>query len=103
MPDFRIDRQHKLGLIKARQVAQQWLSQLQGDFGLSSDYQEMGKSDIATFRGPLGVTGEVEVSGKTLSLICHTGSLPSSMSKMVEEKVSRKIDTLLGSALRNPS
>ncbi len=98
MPDIQIERQHNLGMARAREVARQWVSQAERDYGLSCTYEESaeanGACDRVHFSGA-GASGTVEVTPERFGMNVQLGFLLGSFSDMIEEKVSRNLDELL--------
>ena len=97
MPDIQIERQHNLGMERAREVARQWVSQAERDYGLSCTYEESaeaGDCDRVHFTGA-GASGTVEVTPERFGMNVQLGFLLGSFSDMIEAKVSRNLDELL--------
>lgn len=97
MPDIHIERQHTLGIARARQVARKWVRQAEQEFGLDCVYTEGEERDVATFTRA-GIDGTVEVTAQTLTFDATLGFLFRSFSEMIEQKISRNLDALLGPA-----
>jgi putative polyhydroxyalkanoate system protein len=96
VPDIHIERNHTLGIAGAREVARQWVQQVEEDYGLECTYTEGKTCDVAQFSRP-GIDGTVEVTADTFKLEATLGFLFSSFSEQIEQKISRNLDALLDS------
>lgn len=94
MPDIHIERNHSLGIARARQVARRWLRQVEQDYGLAFTYTEGESLDVAQF-SRAGIDGKVEVTADSLKLEATLGFLFGSFAPQIEEKISGKLDALL--------
>lgn len=101
MSEILIERQHALGLSRAREVAQAWVAQAQEKWGLQfrrepwpGDSEADGASDTLRFNG-MGAEGEVEVSAQRFVVRMTLGGLMAAFAPMVEDKMTRKLDALL--------
>jgi putative polyhydroxyalkanoate system protein len=94
VPDILIERNHALGIAGAREVARQWMQQVEQDYGLECTYTEGETSDVAQF-SRAGIDGTVEVTADTLTLEATLGFLFSSFSDQIEQKISKNLDALL--------
>jgi hypothetical protein len=56
MPDIRIHRKHKLGLVKAREVAWAWAEEVEKKFDMDCTVIEGEATDTVEFKR-LGVNG----------------------------------------------
>lgn len=97
MPDIHIERSHTLGIAAAREVARQWMQQVEQDYGLECSYAEGETCDIAQFTRP-GIDGNVEVSADTFKLHATLGFLYGSFSEQIEQRLKQNLDTLLGTS-----
>ena len=95
MPDIHIERNHTLGIARARAVAHQWIAQAEQEFGLECAYTQGEDRDVATFTRA-GIDGTVEVTASTFTLDATLGFLFSSFSEMIEQKITRNLDAMLG-------
>lgn len=96
MPDIHIERSHTLGMERAREVAHQWVAQAEQDYGLACQYDAGDACDRVEFTGA-GVGGTVEVTADSFALHAQLGFLLGSFSELIEQKVARNLDELLGS------
>jgi len=94
VPDILIERNHALGIAGAREVARQWMQQVEQDYGLECTYTEGETSDVAQF-SRAGIDGTVEVTADTLTLEATLGFLFSSFSDQIEQKIAKNLDALL--------
>ncbi|MGJ7614296.1 MULTISPECIES: polyhydroxyalkanoic acid system family protein [unclassified Variovorax] len=95
MPDIHIERNHTLGIAGARNVAHRWIEQAEQEFGLECVYTQGDDRDVATFTRA-GIDGTVEVTASTFTLDATLGFLFSSFSEMIEAKITRNLDAMLG-------
>lgn len=94
MPDIHIERSHALGLVRAREVARQWVAQVQQDYGLACQYDAGETCDVVAFSGA-GIDGTVEVTADSFALEAQLGFLFGSFSEAIEQKLERNLDRLL--------
>jgi putative polyhydroxyalkanoate system protein len=94
VPDILIERKHTLGIASAREVARQWIQQVEQDYGLECSYTEGKDRDLAQF-SRAGIDGTVEVTAHTFKLEATLGFLFASFSQQIEQKISRNLDALL--------
>jgi putative polyhydroxyalkanoate system protein len=92
--DIHIERNHTLGIDRAREVARQWTGQAEQDYGMECLYTEGPESDVAKFSRP-GMEGSVEVTAHTLTLHMTLGFLMDAFKGIIEEKVTRNLDEML--------
>lgn len=97
MPDIHIERNHTLGIERAREVAQQWVDQAEREYGMECRYSEGYECDVAQFARP-GAEGTLRVTADTFTLDMKLGFLMDAFSGMIEAKVTRNLDDLLGEA-----
>jgi len=94
VPDIHIERNHTLGIARARVVARKWIQQAEQEFGLECVYTPGEDCDTATFTRA-GIDGTVEVTATTFKLEATLGFLFSSFSEMIEAKITRNLDAML--------
>ncbi|RUR68187.1 polyhydroxyalkanoic acid synthase [Variovorax guangxiensis] len=94
MPDIHIERNHTMGIARARVVARKWIQQAEQEFGLECVYTQGESCDTATFTRA-GIDGTVEVTDTTFKLDATLGFLFSSFSEMIEAKITRNLDAML--------
>ena len=97
MSDIHIERNHTLGIERAREVARQWLDQAERDYGMECRYSEGWECDVAQFARP-GAEGTLRVTADAFTLDMTLGFLMNAFSSQIEEKVTRNLDELLGEA-----
>jgi len=95
VPDIHIERQHTLGIARARRVARQWIRQAEQEFGLECVYIEGEARDTARF-SRAGIDGTVEVTADSFTLDANLGFLFASFGGVIEQKIARNLDALLG-------
>jgi putative polyhydroxyalkanoate system protein len=94
MPDIRIQRKHKLGLAKAREVAWAWAEEVEKKFDMDCTVIEGQTSDTVEFRR-LGVNGQLIVAADHFDLDAKLGFLLGAFSKTIESEIERNLDALL--------
>lgn len=100
MPDIHIERNHALGLARAREIALQWVAEAERDYGMSCRYEKAEEGgagtagDVASFKRP-GVDGTVRVTGSLFTIDIKLGFLLDMFSDRIEEKVTRNLDEMI--------
>jgi len=94
LSDIHIERNHALGLARAREVARQWTDQAERDYGMACVYTAGLKSDVAKF-SRAGMDGSVEVTADMFTLHMSLGFLMDTFRGAIEDKVTRNLDELL--------
>ena len=97
MSDIHIERNHTLGLERAREVARGWLEKVEGAYGMDCKYSEGWVSDTAKFSRP-GAEGTLRVTEDNFTLRMTLGFLMDSYARQIEEQITRNLDELLGDA-----
>jgi len=97
MPDIRIHREHKLGLVKARKVAWAWAEEVEKKFGMECSVLEGETSDTVEFTR-LGVNGRLIVAADHFDLDAKLGFLLGAFAKTIEHEIEKNLDSLLGKA-----
>lgn len=94
MPDLRIDRDHTLGLPRAREVAHAWTREATEKFGMACHYEQDEAVDRVRFERP-GVSGELRVTASRFELEARLGFLLGAFQSRIEQEISRNLDALL--------
>ncbi|MFM9880884.1 MAG: polyhydroxyalkanoic acid system family protein [Burkholderiaceae bacterium] len=94
MADIHIERQHKLGLPKARKLAFQWAEQAEAQLDMACTYEEGQASDTVGFERS-GVSGTLEVTASQFVLQAKLGFLLSAFKGKIEGEISKNLDALL--------
>lgn len=94
MPDIRIQRNHKLGLKKAREVAWQWAEEVEKKFDMECTVLEGETSDTVEFTRS-GVNGTLVVAADHFDLNAKLGFLLGAFSKTIESEIEKNLDALL--------
>jgi len=97
MPDIRIHRKHKLGLVKAREVAWQWAEEVEKKFDMECTVIEGETSDTVEF-ARMGVKGQLIVAADHFDLDAKLGFLLGAFSKTIESEIERNLDELLAAS-----
>jgi putative polyhydroxyalkanoate system protein len=99
VPDIHIERNHALGIERAREIALQWVAEAERDYGMSCRYEkaEVGAAgDTAWFKRP-GVDGTVQVTASLFTIDIKLGFLLDVFSDRIAEKVTRNLDEMIAS------
>jgi putative polyhydroxyalkanoate system protein len=104
VPDIRIQREHRLGLPKARKVAWQWAEEVEHKFGMSCTVLEGDDGDTVEFSRS-GVRGTLTVAADHFELHAKLGLLLGAFSRTIETQIEKNLDDLLvaGSAPAAPA
>ena len=94
MPDIHIDREHALGLPKARQLAFQWAEQAESKLDMACTYEEGKTSDLVSFTRS-GVNGELRVTKDRFELHARLGFLLGAFKDRIETEIVKNLDALL--------
>jgi putative polyhydroxyalkanoate system protein len=94
VPDIHIDREHALGLPKARQLAFQWAEQAEQKLDMECTYEEGKTSDLVSFTRS-GVNGELRVTKDRFELHARLGFLLGAFKDRIETEIVKNLDELL--------
>ncbi|WP_332814260.1 polyhydroxyalkanoic acid system family protein [Ramlibacter sp.] len=94
MPDIHIEREHSLGLPRARQLAFKWAEAAEGKLDMECTYEEGKTSDLVSFTRP-GVNGELRVTRDRFELHARLGLLLGAFKDRIETEITRNLDELL--------
>lgn len=96
MPDIRIQRAHRLGLPRAREIAWQWAEEVETRFGMECTVFEGADGDTVEFKRS-GVKGTLRVAADGFELDAQLGFLLGAFSRTIETEIEKNLDTLLAS------
>jgi len=94
MSDLHIQREHQLGLAKARKVAWAWAEQAENEFGMACTYQEGDDEDEVCFERS-GVKGTLRVTKTGFELDARLGLMLGAFKGRIEAEITRNLDALL--------
>ena len=94
MPDIHIEREHALGLPRARQLAFRWAEAAEAKFAMNCAYEEGMSSDLVNFSRP-GVNGELRVTADSFELHARLGFLLGAFKARIEREIVHNLDELL--------
>ena len=94
MPDIKIHRDHRLGLVRARAVAWQWAEQVEHQFDMECTVIEGTETDTVEYRRA-GVNGQLTVASDHFALDAQLGFLLGAFSKTIEAEIEKNLDALL--------
>lgn len=101
MPDMRINRNHSLGLAKARAIAFKWAEQVEDKFSMDCTYEEGKTSDTVTFKRS-GVDGTLVVTKDSFDLNAKLGFLLGAFKDKIQGEIEKNLDDLLGASAKSP-
>jgi putative polyhydroxyalkanoate system protein len=94
MPDIHIEREHTLGMAKARELAFKWAQQAEKQLAMECVYEEGKAGDLVTFTRS-GVNGELRVTKDRFALDARLGFLLGAFKSRIEAEISKNLDLLL--------
>jgi putative polyhydroxyalkanoate system protein len=99
MADIRIERDHGLGLARARQVARQWAEEAEQRLQLRCETEEGRSEDVVHFSRP-GVTGRLRVTAERFDLEASLGFLLSAFRGTITREIESHLDGVLAEVPR---
>jgi putative polyhydroxyalkanoate system protein len=97
VPDIHIERQHALGLPKARALAFRWAEAAEEKLDMECTYEEGKSSDLVSFTRS-GVNGELRVTKDRFELHARLGLLIGAFKDRIEGEIVKNLDLLLEEA-----
>ncbi len=94
MPDIHIEREHSLGLPRARELAFKWAEAAEDKLDMECTYEEGKTSDLVSFTRS-GVNGELRVTRDRFELHARLGLLLGAFKDRIETEITRNLDELL--------
>src|SRR6516225_7118693 len=94
MPDIRVEREHGLGLARARQIARQWADEAEQRLSMRCEIEEGRSEDIVRFSRP-GVNGRVRVTAERFELEASLGFLLAAFRGTITREVEAHVDSVL--------
>jgi putative polyhydroxyalkanoate system protein len=94
VPDIRIQRAHRLGLPKAREIAWKWAEEVETKFGMECTVFEGDDCDMLEFKRS-GVKGTLRVAADSFELDAQLGFLLGAFSRTIETEIEKNLDDLL--------
>lgn len=94
MPDIHIEREHSLGLPRARELAFKWAEAAEDKLDMECTYEEGRTSDLVTFTRS-GVNGELRVTRDRFELHARLGLLLGAFRERIENEITSNLDKLL--------
>ena len=95
MSDLHIQRDHHLGLPRAREVARAWARKAEEKFDMECTYEEGETQDTLTFTRA-GVAGTLVVDAQQFDMTAKLGFLFTAFKDRIEAEISGQLDALLG-------
>ena len=95
MSDLHIQRDHHLGLPRAREVARAWARKAEEKFDMECTYEEGDTQDTLSFTRS-GVTGTLLVDAQQFDMTAKLGFLFSAFKDRIETEIGGQLDALLG-------
>ena len=97
MAEIKIQRKHKLGLAKAREIAYRWAEQVEEEFEMECTYLEGDTEDEVQFTRS-GVTGTLRVYANEFDLHARLGMLLGVFKDRIEAEIVKNLDDLLAAS-----
>jgi putative polyhydroxyalkanoate system protein len=94
MASIHIQRDHTLGLAKARKIAFQWAEQVENEYDMQCSYEEGDEQDCVTFERS-GVKGQLWVSAHAFDMQAELGFLLGAFKGRIEQEIVSNLDALL--------
>lgn len=94
MPDISLQRKHRLGLARAREIAWRWAEQAEEKFGMECTVEEGDREDTVHFTRS-GVAGTLRVSADSFDIDAKLGLLLGAFQQKIEAEIEKNLDTLL--------
>jgi len=94
MSEIRIHRDHKLGLVRAREVAWAWAEEVERKFDMDCTVLEGETSDTVQFTRS-GVKGQMIVAADHFDLSAKLGLLLGAFKGTIEQEIQKELDALL--------
>ncbi|WBY00694.1 polyhydroxyalkanoic acid system family protein [Ramlibacter tataouinensis] len=94
MPDIHIEREHSLGLARARELAFKWAEAAEDKLDMECTYEEGKTSDLVSFTRS-GVDGELRVTRDRFELHARLGLLLGVFRERIESEITSNLDRLL--------
>ena len=95
MSDLHIQRDHHLGLPRAREVARAWARKAEEKFDMECTYEEGDTQDTLTFTRA-GVAGTLVVDAQQFDMTAKLGFLFTAFKDRIEAEIGGQLDALLG-------
>jgi len=97
MSEVRYERDHTLGLEKARELAKEWANGAARQMGLECQHTEGAEQDVLTFER-MGVTGTMTVTGTRFELLVKLGLMMAAFKPMIEAEVAKNLGRIIDKA-----
>ena len=95
MSDLHIQRDHHLGLPRAREVARAWARKAEEKFDMECTYEEGDTQDTLSFTRA-GVAGTLVVDAQQFDMTAKLGFLFTAFKDRIEAEIGGQLDALLG-------
>jgi putative polyhydroxyalkanoate system protein len=93
--DLHIQRDHHLGLPRAREVARAWARKAEEKFDMECTYEEGDTQDTLSFTRA-GVAGTLLVDAQQFDMTAKLGFLFTAFKDRIEAEIGGQLDALLG-------
>jgi putative polyhydroxyalkanoate system protein len=92
--DIHVQRTHRLGLPRARELAARWVGMAQEKLAMQCSYEQGESSDLVSF-ARAGCTGELKVTQDSFELDARLGFLLGAFKDRIEAEIEKNLDHLL--------
>ena len=97
MADIKIQREHALGMDRARALAQEWMADGASKLGLTCQLVQGEAEDTISFER-MGVTGEMKVRADAFELNTKLGMMMSAFKPLIEAEIDKNLKQILAKA-----
>jgi putative polyhydroxyalkanoate system protein len=94
MANIHIQKQHQLGLKKARKIALDWANSAEKKLDMTCEYEQGHEFDFVHFKRP-GATGTMRVSADEFEVDVKLGILLSAFKDRIEQELNQTLDARL--------
>lgn len=93
-PNLHIERDHTLGLDRARQITDDWIASAEQDYRMTCDLQRLDDKDIVTFKRT-GATGQLVSTPDKFELDAKLGFLFKSFLPKIKQQIEQNLDNAI--------
>jgi hypothetical protein len=97
--DLFLERHHRLGLARARQLAGEWIAQAEHRLDMACELESGDEEDLVRFSRK-GVVGTLRIGADSFVMEARLSSVLGVLRKRIEREIAGRLDTLLGAQSR---
>lgn len=102
MAELSIQREHRLGLERARELARHWAEHAERAYGMRCTLEHGADEDRVRFHRS-GVDGVLHVSGTVLSIDARLGLWLGALRSKIERQIEAGLDRMLAEEAQRPA